>query len=535
MKDNSIHILLVEDDQVDAMIVRRNLKKCLDATYVLHHSNCLTQAAESLGHEQFDIVLLDLELPESTGKSTLAQFRSLCPHDLPIIVLTGLNDQQAGLELVNEGAQDYLVKDEVTPRSLSRAINHAVQRQHHLQRIRELLSEIKESHELLERKNKKLAKLYDQAHEFVDNVSHEFRTPLTVVKEYVSLVREGLVGEVNDEQQRLLHVAEDRADDLNIMVDDMLDVSKLESGMLGAWRKNCCVSEILDHVKASLKRKAAVKNVTLEWHVDEDLPEVYCDEEKARRVLTNLAINAIKFCGDPGIVRVAVENDPASGNVNFAVSDNGPGIDDELLASIFQRFKQLATNVRGSTKGFGLGLNIAKALVDLNFGQMNVQSQLGKGSTFSFSVPAADPIEVLGRYLNRLDVCNETEDVAKCVSLVIATIEPDTTDSLAIEMSAFLNYCLRKNDLLFRLSGGMWVIALPEAEQELDTYEARIRNEWQDTNRNRPFGPLPDFELRQAGSWKANIHHQEILDCLNRILDSNQAPTGLAMTPGGSL
>ncbi len=534
MRDITINILLIEDDQVDAMIVRRTLKKCLDATYNLHHSKSLTQASEKLTETHFDIVLLDLELPESTGTSTLSQFRQQCPSDLPIIVLTGLNCQKAALALMNEGAQDYLVKDEVTPRSLSRAINHSVQRQQHLHRIRDLLSEVEQSHELLEKKNRKLAKLYDQAHEFVDNVSHEFRTPLTVVKEYVSLVREGLVGDVNDEQQRLLHVAEDRADDLNIMVDDMLDVSKLESGMLGAWRKNCSVTEILDHVKASLERKASVKNVTLEWVVDDDLPEVYCDEEKAGRVMTNLAINAIKFCGDPGVVRITVEKDLACGNITFAVTDNGPGIDDELLASIFQRFKQLATNVRGSTKGFGLGLNIAKALVDLNFGQMNVQSQLGKGSTFSFSVPIADPAEVLQRYLNRNGSDDESEGITPHVSIVIASIDPQTDESLGMEMNAFYNYCLRKNDLLFRLNENLWVIALPETEQELDGYESRIRSEWQDTNRNRPFGPLPEFEFRHGGSWRADIHHQDVLDCLNRILDSANSTSSLELASGAS-
>ena len=519
MKDKAIRVLLIDDDADDAFLAQHALSQCIETNYSIQHVTCLAKAAEQLRAAPFDVVLLDLGLPGSSGKETLTRFSSMCPRQVPIIVLTGLDDQEAALDLVNDGAQDYIVKDEVTSESLSRSIRYALQRQQNVTKITELLAEVQQSRELLERKNKKLAKLYDQAHEFVDNVSHEFRTPLTVIKEYVSIIRDGLVGEVNVEQQRMLHVVEDRADDLNIMVDDMLDVSKLEAGMLGAWRKNNHVEEILDHVRASLERKAAVRNVTLQWSIDDDLPQVYCDDEKVGRVLTNLAINAIKFCGDPGVVRVAAYADERAGNIVFSISDNGPGIDEDSLASIFHRFKQLTVDARGSTKGFGLGLNIAKALVDLNFGQLNVESQLGKGSTFSFTVPVADPIEVAKRYLHRIERVEQVGDNTLFVSVVTASITEDVSDPLADDIDAFLNCCLRKNDLLFRVGRCQWVVAVPEPDSELDAYETRIQKEWSNSNRNRPFGPLPNLDLRAAGSWKSKIHEQEILACIKQVME----------------
>ena len=238
MQDKAIRVLLVDDDVDDAFLAKRALARCVDATYLVQHVTCLAEADEKMRAATFDIALLDLGLPGTSGSETLKQFSSICPCEMPVIVLTGLDNQQTALGLVNDGAQDYIVKDSVASDTLSRSIRYALQRHQNVFEIRELLGEVQVSRELLERKNKKLAKLYNQAHEFVDNVSHEFRTPLTVVKEYVSLIRDGLVGKVNDEQKRMLHVVEDRADDLNIMVDDMLDVSKLEAGMLGAWRKN---------------------------------------------------------------------------------------------------------------------------------------------------------------------------------------------------------------------------------------------------------------------------------------------------------
>ena len=410
MNDKAIRVLLVDDDADDAFLTQRALSQCGDIEYSALHVTSLTKAVAELQAAPFDVVLLDLGLPESSGKETLSCFQSMYPKPVPIIVLTGMDDQEAALGLVNDGAQDYIVKGSLASETLSRSIRYAVQRHQNVIEIQQLLEEAEQSRELLGRKNKKLAKLYDQAHEFVDNVSHEFRTPLTVIKEYVSLIREGLVGDVTDEQQRMLHIAEDRADDLNIKVDDMLDMSKLEAGMLGAWRKDNQVEDILTHVRASLERKAAVRNVALQWAIDDNLPLVYCDDEKVGRVLTNLAINAVKFCGNPGLVQVAARTDERAGNVVFSISDNGPGIDEDSLASIFHRFKQLDSDSRGSTKGFGLGLNIAKALVGLNFGQLSVESQLGKGSTFSFTVPITDPIEVTKRYLHRIERVEQSEE-----------------------------------------------------------------------------------------------------------------------------
>src|SRR5690606_16188025 len=152
---------------------------------------------------------------------------------------------------------------------------------------------------LLKRKNRRLKRLYETAHRFVDNVSHEFRTPLTVIKEYVGLVHDGVLGGLSEEQADMLEVVTDRADDLNNMVNDMLDISKLDAGMLGLWRKTCNVSDMIERVRPSLERKSHLKQVAIEFDIPETLPQVFCDDEKIGRVIVNLAINAIKFSGDP--------------------------------------------------------------------------------------------------------------------------------------------------------------------------------------------------------------------------------------------
>jgi PAS domain S-box-containing protein len=371
------------------------------------------------------------------------------------------------------------------------------------------------AHALLKKKNRRLARLCRTAHEFVDNVSHEFRTPLTVIKEYTSLVRDGVVGTVSDEQKKMLTVVEDRADDLNTMVDDMLDVSKLKSGMLGISRQECQVAEILEHVRLGLERKAAVKEVTLEFEVDPLLPTVFCDPEKAGRVLINLTTNAIKFCGRPGHVRLSCHREPDGAGVKFGVSDDGSGISPENQEAIFRRFKQLGESNRTSTKGFGLGLSIAKQLVELNLGDITVESHVGSGSTFFFTLPPADPCEVLRRYLKWIE---RRRNGSSQLALVEAEVDESTSATLADDANVFMNHLLWSSDLLFRNGPTRWLVVLPMAELEVDEFRERVAKKIGEANRNRLGGPLPDIRLKFLCSWCVGSDRDELLNRLSSAL-----------------
>jgi len=507
MRGNEIRVLLLEDDPVDAQLVKRAIRNA--ATRMkLQWVTRLSDAIAAFAKQPFELVLSDLSLPDSNGIETIERLHEAAA-DTPMIVLTSIDDRDLSVELLDAGAQDYLPKDCVTGEILDRAIRHAIQRQQQRVEMQRLLTEVSIGRDLLESKNKKLEKLYKQAHEFVDNVSHEFRTPLTVIKEYASLVCDGLAGEVNAEQTRMLNIVEDRADDLNTMVDDMLDSSKLESGLLGAWRKPCDVSTILSHVTATLGRKAQVKGVKLEYDIEPALPEMYCDAEKVGRVITNLAVNAIKFSGDPGVVHITVRSASESDDVTFAIQDNGPGIDESQRQQIFERFQQLGTTSRGSCKGFGLGLAIAKELVDLNLGKMTVESEIGKGSNFQFSVPINHPFELMQRHLRQID---HAVDCLPVVSLVIASVEPSSDVSACDGIDGFLNYLLRRNDLLLQVAPGKWILALPTDEREVQLYFQRSQDSWETANRNRPFGPLPEVTYEWLGTWRVPQGNREILD-----------------------
>jgi hypothetical protein len=199
----------------------------------------------------------------------------------------------------------------------------------------------------------------------------------------------------------------------------------------------------------------------------------------------------------------------------MGVTDNGPGIAERDREAIFERFKQLtAADVRRSTKGFGLGLNIAKELVQLNLGVLRLESEVGRGSTFSFTLPLADCVDVTERYLNEMAT---THNGSATVSVLRASLEDGVADALCDEVDAFLHSCLlRRHDVLFRVGDRAWLFLLLVPEIELEQYLSRAQRARSDANRNRPRGALPAIEFQIEGSWRIAESRQEIVDCVRR-------------------
>lgn len=307
---------------------------------------------------------------------------------------------------------------------------------------------------LLTEANRRLSAMYETAHQFVDDVAHEFRTPLAVIKEYAAIMQDGLVGEVNAEQQDYLRVIDARADDLNGLVNDMLDLSRLEAGIISVARRRCDVDEVLTQVRPLLARRASVSGVEFSVDIEAGLPPIYCDPRKIGRVIINLAINAFKYGGDKGGVRLWARRKGRSAEVEIGISDRGPGIPPEKLDMIFERFQQ-AGGLRDTAKGFGLGLSIVRELVNLNLGEVSVASVSGEGSTFSFSVPEFDPAAIVARFIAHVSRQRSglffMADVGISVSGPGSASVADACDSQLLQQA-------HADELLLRLDAGAWVL-----------------------------------------------------------------------------
>jgi len=280
--------------------------------------------------------------------------------------------------------------------------------------------------ELLARQNRRLEEMTERAHRFVDDVSHEFRTPLTVIKEYTSIIADGLGGPVSDMQQEWLRVIDVAAVDLNQMVEDFLDSSKLRAGRLRVDRRSVSVMSVVAGVQKMIARKAMARQINVVQHIEPGLPPVFADEEKLRRVVMNLVTNAIKFSPEGGTVLIGARSS-ALGDVEFSVVDHGPGLAPSDLKLLFERFRQLPNALSPSVKGFGLGLNIARQLVWLNLGTISVESEQGKGAIFSFTVPAMRMETVIDRFFERL---SEREEAPRMVALLSIARESGSAEEL---------------------------------------------------------------------------------------------------------
>ncbi|HEX5472135.1 MAG TPA: response regulator [Lacipirellulaceae bacterium] len=519
MKAQSIRALVVDDDSADAELTRRALAAIVAPRYCVEGASSLKEAIERLANTKYDVVLLDLGLPDSQRNHTLERVREACRNEVPVIVLTGLDDETMALDAVDAGAQDYITKDAITPDLLGRTIRYALARQH-------LLHQLKSANDLLAEKNARLAKLYNTAQQFVENVSHEFRTPLTVIREFTSIIRDGLDGPVTVKQCEHLNKVLHRTDDLALMVDDMLDISRLEAGLLGIWRRSCHVSDVIENVVSQLNGRAASKNISLSFDVPPNLPTIYCDDEKARRVIINLAVNAIKFAPEAGTVDIWARLCSNQEDIEIGVHDNGPGISKENLEPIFERFRQVDQGLTMSTKGFGLGLNIAKELVSLNLGQIRVESEIARGSTFSFTVPRFEPGIVFDRYLKRL-----TSLTDKLPEICLATVEVNTAQvERTVIVDEFLHRSVRASDLVIPSGDSHWVIATACSEPECDQLIQRLMAEWNGFARNCPHLRSAPLEIENRGAWPTNDQREDLIGAFVELCESNAPKTRRAST-----
>ncbi len=221
--------------------------------------------------------------------------------------------------------------------------------------------------------------------DFVEIVSHELRTPLATISNVLSNALAGVWGELSDDARTEFRTGHMNAKRLASVVNNLLDMSTIRAGRVSLEKSQVDMPGLVHSVTATVKARAKQKGVMLETSHDPYLGLIFCDPEIIVRVLTNLVGNALKFTGEGGTISIAIQNGREEAQIS--VSDTGRGIADENHTRIFERFQQVHRTDVGGEKGTGLGLAIAKELVELHGGTILVQSELGKGSTFSFTLP----------------------------------------------------------------------------------------------------------------------------------------------------
>jgi len=385
MDHPTTQVLLIEDNPGDADLVRLRLLEGKSPVNV-NCVNLLSDGLASLTRETPSVVLLDLNLPDSRGADT---FRRVLEHspNVPVVVLSGQDDESLAIEAVHQGVQDYLIKGNISGGHLERAIRYAVERQALLRS--------------LEITRKQQLEFKDQ---FLSHVSHELRTPLTCIYQYVSLIQDGLAGPVSPDQSDHLKIVLKSVNQLRAMIHDLLEATRAETGKMRIEPRCISLGELIRQTVAMMQPTADEKKIGLEIGVDQRLPLVHADPDRVLEVLINLVDNAIKFTPPDGSVLVqacVVEADP--GSVYISVTDTGRGISPEARVSIFDRLYQDADSVDSNRSGLGLGLFICREIVRLHQGRIWVSSEPGQGSNFTFTLPTYSLAKLLGPVITHHD------------------------------------------------------------------------------------------------------------------------------------
>jgi len=377
-------ILLVEDNPGDADLIQDLLSEStrLPAIRVIHVVS-LSAAMAVLRSLPVEAVLLDLRLPDGSGVQCVDTVRAEA-HDVPIVVLTGLDDDELAMSCIAAGAQDYLSKLEVRSRTLIRAIDHAVAR------AREVLE--RRRSERLEREKDLLLEASRLQGEFVANMSHELRTPLNAIIGFSELIYDGRVDVASPSLHTFVGHILTSARHLLQLINDVLDMAKFGAGKIEVDCRSVVLATLIQEVADVMQSNFANKAIVLELDLDPRVVQAWADPNRLKQVLFNYLSNALKFTPEAGRVTIrtfAVDEQ----RFELEVEDSGVGIKAEDIGKLFSEFHQVRSSTGEFHAGTGLGLALTKRLVEAQGGAVSVRSQPGLGSVFSASFWRIPPTE----------------------------------------------------------------------------------------------------------------------------------------------
>jgi two-component system sensor histidine kinase/response regulator len=366
--DHRSRILIVDDERPNRQLLEVMLKP---EGFHLRSAASGEEALAMVAAEPPDLILLDIIMPGMEGYEVARQIKgNPATRNIPVIMVSGLDDRNARMHGLVDGAEEFLSKP--------------VDRAELCVRVRNLLR-LKAYGDEQEQRRIDQVRFKD---EFLSHVSHELRSPLTAIKQFTTILLGGLAGELNKAQHDYQQIILKNVQQLQAMIDDLLEVTRLEAGKLTIECASVSVAEAVSDCLNTLQLSAAARGLTISSDLPADLPPVSADGTRIRQILIILLDNAIKFTPDGGAIGIVARVLPRdAGFLLVEVSDTGCGIDPGAADRIFERLHQVSGCTDASRKGLGLGLYICKELVTRQGGRIWVEPRAQRGSTFSFTVP----------------------------------------------------------------------------------------------------------------------------------------------------
>lgn len=357
-----IRTLLVEDSQTEAMLVMASLEEADTAIFHVCHALNLTEAITQLECEDYDVVVLDLTLPEASGIDTFTSIHDRFP-EVPVVILTANGNKEIALKTVELGAQDYLIKEQVDDMQLSLALRYAITRQE---------AEAKQA-ALLE----KLETVNRELESFANVISHDLKAPLRGIRTVVEWLVDDYAQSLDEAGREQMGLLINRVNRMQDLIDGVLRYSRA-----GRQQQSAEIIQLSELVNNVIDNLNPPEHITID--VEHPLPVIRADETRIMQIFQNLISNAIKYMDKPqGHLRITSQDTESAWQFN--IIDNGPGIEPRHFERIFEMFSTLQS--RDDYESSGVGLAVVKKIIETSGGRIWVQSQPSQGSTFSFTLP----------------------------------------------------------------------------------------------------------------------------------------------------
>lgn len=373
--EKEIQVLFLDDEESILDGVQRLFNK---ESYRISVTTNFEVANEILSKEKIKVVVSDQRMPQISGVKFLREVKEKYP-DVIRVLFTGYTDFSAAEEAINLGEVYRFISKPWKTTELLSTIRQCIE--HY-----DLVVAAKTHEEELEIANKRLKEMYEIQKEFTSTVSHELRTPLASIKMAIDLVSQETVGPINDEQKDVLGRAKQETDRLKRLIDDILDLTKIEAGKLRMNFMLNDIHQVITQVTEAQKDVAKNRGLYVKTEFDGNVPQIPFDRDRLVQVLNNLLSNAIKFTKQGGIT-VKTQDKSSENHILVSVIDTGKGISESDLPKLFQKFQQIESAQDNEEGGTGLGLAICKEILARHGGKIWVESKLGEGTSFNFVLP----------------------------------------------------------------------------------------------------------------------------------------------------
>lgn len=360
-------ILLTDDEKTTREILARGL---IAQGFDVKTASNGFEALEMIQAEPFDLLITDLVMPNMTGTELIEKARQLLP-DLVAIVITAHATLETAVKALQQGAYDYITKP-FEPEFITPVLERGLEK-----------SRLRRKNIELQQITRKLQEIEQIKSDLLDTITHEFSTPISIIKAYVDMFLDGHFNPSNPRHIEGLRSIRSAVIRLERLVMNLLTLSLGKGKSFELKKEKILIQDILSNALSQLNEEITKKNINVVLNVEPNLPALDADPSKLSIAVLNLLDNAVKFNKTNGIIRISASH-LKSKSIGIAISDTGIGIPEEKLQEIYSPFTQVDMSSTREHQGTGLGLAVAKMIIEAHNGKITLKSKLGKGSTFIF-------------------------------------------------------------------------------------------------------------------------------------------------------